>query len=59
VRAVRVGAAHRAVARKLNYLPASLLDYNDVIRGRETPVERRARERGATGRPRLRPGGAV
>jgi hypothetical protein len=34
-------------ARKLNHLPDSLLDYHDVIRGRETPAERRARE----GRP--------
>ena len=39
-------------ARKLNHLPNSLLDYNDVIRGRETPAERRARERRATGRRR-------
>jgi hypothetical protein len=31
-------------ARKLNHLPNSLLDYHDVIRGRETPAERRARE---------------
>jgi hypothetical protein len=38
-------------ARKLNHLPNSLLDYNDVVRGRETPAERRARERDAT-RPR-------
>ena len=39
-------------ARKLNYLPNSLLDYNDVIRGQETPAERRARERRASGRRR-------
>ena len=31
-------------ARKLNNLPNSLYDYNDVLRGRETPGERRARE---------------
>jgi hypothetical protein len=31
-------------ARKLNQLPHSLYDYNDVRRGRETPAERRARE---------------
>jgi hypothetical protein len=36
-------------ARKLNQLPDSLLDYNDVLRGHETPAERRARERGASG----------
>jgi hypothetical protein len=39
-------------ARKLNHLPNSLLDYNDVIRGRETPAERRAREGRTTGRRR-------
>lgn len=39
-------------ARKLNHLPDSLLDYHDVLHGRETPAERRARERGATGRRR-------
>ena len=39
-------------ARKLNHLPHSLLDYNDAIRGRETPAERRARERRDSGRPR-------
>jgi len=31
-------------ARKLNYLPNSLLDYNDARRGIEPPAERRARE---------------
>jgi len=31
-------------ARKLNYLPDSLLDYNDVIGSRETSAQRRARE---------------
>ena len=31
-------------ARRLNQLPGSLLDYHDVIHGRETPAERRARE---------------
>jgi hypothetical protein len=36
-------------ARKLNRPPHSLFDYNDVRRGRETPAERRARERGASG----------
>jgi hypothetical protein len=39
-------------ARKLNHLPDSLLDYHDVIRGRETPAERRSREGRATGRRR-------
>jgi hypothetical protein len=39
-------------ARKLNHLPNSLLDYHDVIRDRETPAERRARERRTTGRRR-------
>ena len=39
-------------ARKLNYLPNSLLDYHDVIHGRETPAERRAREGRTTGRRR-------
>jgi len=39
-------------ARKLNHLPNSLLDYHDVIRGRETPAERRAREGRTTGRRR-------
>ena len=34
-------------ARKLNHLPNSLYDYHDVIHGRETPAERRARERDA------------
>jgi hypothetical protein len=37
-------------ARKLNHLPNSLLDYNDVIRGRETPAERRACEGRTTSR---------
>lgn len=37
-------------ARKLNHLPHSLLDYNDVRRGRETPAERRAREGRASDR---------
>jgi hypothetical protein len=37
-------------ARKLNRLPDSLLDYHDVLRGRETPAERRAREARASGR---------
>jgi hypothetical protein len=37
-------------ARKLDRLPDSLLDYHDVLRGRETPAERRARERLASGR---------
>jgi hypothetical protein len=37
-------------ARKLNHLPDSLLDYHDVIRGRETPAERRSREGRATRR---------
>jgi hypothetical protein len=31
-------------ARKLDHLPHSLLDYHDVIHGRETPAERRVRE---------------
>jgi hypothetical protein len=35
-------------ASELDRLPDSLYDYNDVIRGRETPAERRARE-GRTG----------
>jgi hypothetical protein len=39
-------------ARKLNHLPHSLLDNHDVGRGRETPAERRARKRGASGRRR-------
>jgi hypothetical protein len=39
-------------ARKLNHLPHSLLDYHDVLRGRETPGERRAREGRASGRRR-------
>jgi hypothetical protein len=39
-------------ARKLNHLPHSLLDYHDVIHGRETPAERRAREGRASGRRR-------
>lgn len=37
-------------ARKLNDLRA-WLDYQDVIHGRETPAERRARKRSAAGRP--------
>jgi hypothetical protein len=37
-------------ARKLNHLPASLLDYHDVVHGRETPAERRARAGGASRR---------
>jgi hypothetical protein len=37
-------------ARKLDRLPDSLLDYHDVLRGRETPAECRARERRASGR---------
>jgi multidrug efflux pump subunit AcrA (membrane-fusion protein) len=36
-------------ARKLNHLPHSLLDYHDVIHGRETPAERRAWEGRASG----------
>ncbi len=32
-------------ARKLNHLPDSLLDYHDVLHGRETPAERRSRKR--------------
>ena len=39
-------------ARKLNNLPNSLLDYHDVIHGRETPDERRARKARATSRSR-------
>ena len=39
-------------ARKLNRLPDSLLDYHDVLRGRETPAERRARGGGARARRR-------
>ena len=39
-------------ARKLNHLPNSLYDYHDVIRGRETPAERRAREGRTAGRRR-------
>jgi len=39
-------------ARKLNHPPDSIYDYHDVIRGRETPAERRARQRSATGRRR-------
>ncbi len=39
-------------ARKLNNLPNSLLDSHDVLHGRETPDERRAREARATGRSR-------
>ena len=39
-------------ARKLNHLPHSLLDYHDVLHGRETPAERRAREGRASGRRR-------
>jgi hypothetical protein len=49
----REGQAERLAyyeARRLNHPPNSLLDYNDVIRGRETPGERRARERRTTGR---------
>jgi hypothetical protein len=42
-------------ARKLNHLPHSLLDYHDVIHGRETPAERRAREGRATSRRRVGP----
>jgi hypothetical protein len=51
----RKGQAERLAyyeARKLNHLPHSLLDYHDVIHGRETPAERRAREGRATGRSR-------
>ena len=36
--------------RKLDRLPDSLLDYNDALRGRETPAERRAREGRTAGR---------
>ena len=39
-------------ARKLNHLPHSLLDYHDVIHGRETPAERRAQEGRASGHRR-------
>ncbi len=39
-------------ARRLDQLPHSLYDYHDVLRGRETPAERRAREGGASGRRR-------
>jgi hypothetical protein len=39
-------------ARKLNHLLHSLLDHHDVIRGRETPAERRSREGRATSRRR-------
>jgi hypothetical protein len=39
-------------ARKLNNLPSSLLDYHDVIHGRETPDKRRARKARASGRSR-------
>ena len=39
-------------ARKLNNLPNSLLDYHDVLHGRETPDERRARQARASGRSR-------
>ena len=39
-------------ARKLNNPPNSLLDYHDVIHGRETPDERRARQARASGRSR-------
>jgi hypothetical protein len=39
-------------ARKLNNPPNSLLDYHDVIHGRETPDERRARQAPASGRSR-------
>jgi hypothetical protein len=39
-------------ARKLNHLPHSLLDYHDVLHGRETPAERRAREGRTTDRRR-------
>ena len=51
----REGQAERLAyyeARKLNHLPHSLLDYHDVIHGRETPAERRAREGRASGRRR-------
>jgi hypothetical protein len=37
-------------ARKLNNLPRSLLDYHDVVHGRETPDERRARQARARSR---------
>jgi len=39
-------------ARKLNNPPNSLLDYHDVLHGRETPDERRARQARASGRNR-------
>jgi hypothetical protein len=39
-------------ARKLNNLPNSLLDYHDVLHGRETPDERRARKARAAARSR-------
>jgi hypothetical protein len=39
-------------ARKLNNLPNSLLDYHDVLHGRETPAERQARQARASGRSR-------
>jgi hypothetical protein len=39
-------------ARKLNNLPNSLLDYHDVLHGRETPDERNARIARASGRSR-------
>jgi hypothetical protein len=39
-------------ARKLNNPPNSLLDYHDVIHGRETPDERRARQTRAARRSR-------
>jgi len=39
-------------ARKLEHLPDSLYDYNDASHGRETPAERRARERRANNRRR-------
>jgi len=34
------------------HTPEGQVDYHDVIRGREMPTERRARERGASGRRR-------
>ena len=37
-------------ARKLNNPPNSLLDYHDVLHGRETPDERRARQARASRR---------
>jgi DNA-binding transcriptional MocR family regulator len=39
-------------ARKLNNPPNSLLDYHDVLHGRETPDERNARKARASGRSR-------